>query len=86
MEHFIFLTGSNTLAEQELALNTTLCRKPSKKTAYSGASWRFVTNIFSVWFYQLLSDTKLTKNIIQLVLIRDLAGDLTKIMQGSTDV
>ena len=34
----------------------------------------------------LLSDTKLTKNIIQLVFISDLARDLSEIMETTPDI
>ncbi len=38
------------------------------------------------WGIELLPDTKLTKNIIQLILIRDLPGDLTQVMQAAADI
>jgi hypothetical protein len=35
---------------------------------------------------RLLSNTELAENIIELIFIGNLAGDLTEIMQGAADV
>ena len=58
----------------------------NKKAPSEGTYSGFAIGVVLGCFVSLLSNTKLTENIIQLVLVGDLAGYFAQILQAPADI